>query len=109
MASDAERVIDLYDRHARNWASDRGTLLYEKAWLDRFIELIPSDGSVLDLGCGPGEPIARYFIEKGHPLTGVDSSPTMVGMCRSHFLNQEWMVADMRMLSLERKFNGILA
>jgi SAM-dependent methyltransferase len=28
--------------------------------------------SVLDLGCGTGQPIARFFIEKGCAVTGID-------------------------------------
>jgi hypothetical protein len=31
MASPADRIIDLYRRHAEAWARDRGTKLFEKA------------------------------------------------------------------------------
>jgi hypothetical protein len=30
-------------------------------------------------------------------------------MCKDRFPDQEWVVADMRMLSLDRRFDGILA
>jgi trans-aconitate methyltransferase len=70
---------------------------------------MPRGGSILDAGCGSAEPIARYFIEAGYALTGVDSSPAMIGLCRSRFPRRTWVVSDMRTLSLGRRFEGILA
>jgi len=42
-------------------------------------------------------------------ITGVDSSPTLIGLCRQRLRDQEWIVGDMRELSLKRRFDGILA
>jgi SAM-dependent methyltransferase len=83
--------------------------VFENAWLDRFLPLQPPRADVLDIGCGSGEPIGRYLIEKGHAVTGADSSPELVEICRGHFPDQGWRVADMRTLSLAHLFNGILA
>jgi trans-aconitate methyltransferase len=109
MTSEAERIIGLYRRHARTWAKDRGNRLFETAWLDRFLALQPARAVILDIGCGSAEPIGRYLIEKGHTITGVDSSPELIELCEGHFPDQDWRVADMRTLSLGRLFNGILA
>jgi trans-aconitate methyltransferase len=109
MVSDAEKIPELYQRHARAWATDRGNRLFETPWLDRFLGLVPRDGAIVDIGCGSAQPIARYFIEKGYDVTGVDSSPALIDICKSHFPGQEWIVADMRTLSLSRSFRGILA
>ena len=109
MTQDSERIIDLYERHASAFDKDRYRGLFEKGWLDRFRALIPSGGSVLDLGCGMGEPIARYLIEAGYALTGVDSSASMIALCRERFLARTWHVADMRSLALGRTFDGIIA
>jgi SAM-dependent methyltransferase len=81
----------------------------EKPWLDRFLALLPQNASVLDIGCGAGEPIARYLIEMGCHVSGIDSSPALIGICKERFPDQEWIVADMRTLSLDRGFDGILA
>jgi len=70
---------------------------------------LPAGGAILDLGCGSGEPIARYFIAAGYAVTGVDSSPAMIALCRSRFARQNWIVGDMRTLALGRRFDGILA
>jgi len=70
---------------------------------------VPHGGSILDIGCASGEPISRYVIEAGYEHSGVDSSPAMIGLCRGRFPNNDWIVADMRTLSLGRRFTGILA
>src|SRR6516164_8786111 len=109
MASESEQVRSLYQRHAADWDRERGRNLFEKPWLDRFLALLPQSASVLDIGCGAGEPIARYLIERGYDVTGIDSSPALIGMCKDRFPDQEWIVTDMRELSLDRRFDGILA
>ena len=103
------RIANLYERYARVFDNERGKKLFERDWLDRFREVAGESASILDIGCGSGEPIARYLIEAGHELAGVDSSETMIALCRERFPAQSWTVADMRCLDLGRRFNGILA
>lgn len=105
----AERIIGLYQRHGRAWATDRGNKLHEKAWLDRFLELLGPTPSILDIGCGSAEPIARYFIESGCAVVGYDSSPELIALCKSRFPTHEWLIGDMRKLELARSFNGLIA
>lgn len=64
---------------------------------------------MLDIGCGAGEPIARYLSERGYAITGVDSSPAMIAKFRACLPGEEALVSDMRALSLGRVFHGILA
>lgn len=109
MDHSSDDIIALYERHATGFDADRGKSLFEKAWLDRFLAAIDVDASVLDIGCGSGEPIARYFVEVGRRVTGVDSSATLIGLCRERFPAETWTVADMRQLDLGRQFGGILA
>jgi SAM-dependent methyltransferase len=109
MTSDSERIIDLYRRHAYAWASDRGNRLIEAAWLDSFRSLVPDGTAILDIGCGSGQPMARYLIEQGHRVTGIDSSPEMIALCRAHFPGGDWRVCDMRALALGETFGGIIA
>lgn len=107
--SSNDAMIRLYERHAREFDRDRGRSLQEKAWLDRFLNHVRTSGMVLDIGCGMGEPIARYVIEAGFRVVGIDSSPSLIGMCRARFPESEWLVADMRELALDRRFDGLLA
>jgi SAM-dependent methyltransferase len=107
--SEANNVIGLYERHAKSWDGDRGRHLFEKPWLDQFLKLVPPGGSVLDIGCGSAEPIDRFLIEQGYEVTGADSSPSLIDICKRRFPLQEWIVADMRELCLDARFNGIIA
>jgi cyclopropane fatty-acyl-phospholipid synthase-like methyltransferase len=105
----AENIIALYEKHAGAWAQLRSTSLYERPWLDRFLQLAPANGRILDIGCGNGVPIAQYFIVQGREVTGVDSSAAMIEACRQRFPQQRWSLADMRALALQEKFAGLLA
>ena len=107
MCKDA--VVDLYERHAQAYDRDRSRSLQERAWLDRFLARVPAGESVLDVGCGMGEPIARYVIGRGFGVVGVDASPSLIELCRTRFRDAEWRVEDMRTLDLGRRFAGILA
>ncbi len=81
----------------------------ETAWLDQFLVLLPPTPKVLDLGCGPGAPIASYLAERSCVITGVDSVPEMIAMAQALLPQHAWHEADMCTLSLGQTFNGILA
>lgn len=105
----ADAIVDLYERRAGDYDRDRGRDLFERPWLDRFLEHVPEGGTVLDMGCGMGEPIAAYLISRGYGVAGVDSSPSLIALCRSRFPEHLWIVADMRQLDLGRRFDGVIA
>ena len=106
----AQKIIQIYQKYGRDWTELRGDYLYEKAWLDHFLALLPSTGaSVLDLGCGSGQPIAAYLIENGCQVTGGDRSEVMLEMARESFPEQTWINADMRHFRFDQQFDGILA
>src|SRR5262245_9411064 len=91
--SDAGRIGGMYERHAHAWDSERGReLMMEKTWMDRFVALLRPGASILDLGCGSGQPIARHLIEHGCHVPGIDASPTMISLCGERFPDQEWLV-----------------
>ena len=110
----AQHIMELYERHARAWDMERRSGharsgIMEKSWLDLFASLLPPGGTVLDMGCGAGDPIARYLIKAGYAVTGIDSSPSMISLCRGRFPTARWLTADMRDLALDEIFQGILA
>jgi trans-aconitate methyltransferase len=76
---------------------------------ERFVAAFPAAAKILDLGCGSGSPVARYLVERGHSVTGVDSSSTLISLCRQRLPEQDWLVGDMRALMLDRRFDGVLA
>ena len=107
----ADDIVALYERRAADWAGDRArqTVFIEKDWLDRFIGLAARGGTVLDLGCGPGKPMAAYLVANGLGVCGVDSSPAMIAMARDNLPGHDFIVADMRTLDLGRRFASVLA
>lgn len=109
MSTPAERITGLYERHAAAWDAARGRSGMERPWLDAFAALVPAGGSVLDLGCGAGEPIAADLLSRGLRVTGVDSAPSLIAICRARFPAEEWIVGDMRTVSLGRTFGGVIA
>jgi SAM-dependent methyltransferase len=112
MKDAAKSVIDHYERHARDWDADRNLHVSpwnDKPWHDRFVAALPRAASVLDLGCGSGAPVATYMAERGLRVTGVDSSPTLISLCRQRLPEHQWLVGDMRSLRLARRFDGVLA
>jgi cyclopropane fatty-acyl-phospholipid synthase-like methyltransferase len=109
MNSDANNIIGLYRRHATAWARLRGRDLTERKWLDRFIAHLPAKARVLDIGCGTGEPIARYLLEARCDVTGIDAAPEMIDIAKRQLPGATWRVSDMRSLELNETFNGLLA
>ena len=105
----SETVRELYETHAPQWDRDRGKGLFERGWLDRFTAGVAKGGAILDLGCGSGQPIATYLIERRFRITGVDTSPAMIALCQRRFPGHDWVVGDMRDIRLGRRFAGILA
>lgn len=105
----ADQIVAIYDRHAIEWDDDRKRASWnDKAWHDRFVACLTQGATVLDLGCGSGMPVAHNLVQHGLYVTGVDSSPTMISLCRNRMPEQEWIVSDMRTVVLDRRFNGIL-
>lgn len=107
--SAAAGISDLYRRHAALWDESRGRSLFERPWLDRFLASVPAGGTILDIGCGSGEPFARHFAERGYRVTGVDSSEQLIALCRDRMPGEVWHVADMRRLALGRTFDALIA
>jgi SAM-dependent methyltransferase len=98
----------VYERNAKGFDRHRGQTLIERTWLDRFLALVPEGAPVLDLGCGAGEPIARYLIESGREVWGADFAEPMLAIARQRFPQARWVHVDMRSLDLDCRFGGIV-
>ena len=109
MHPSAENINALYERHASSFDQDRAKVLIEQSWLDRFLAAKGAGDQILDVGCGSGDPIARYLIGAGCALTGVDASPSLIALCTQRFPTHRWHVEDMRALDLGVRYAGILA
>jgi SAM-dependent methyltransferase len=102
-------LAELYARHAQRFDAARTRALMELPYLQKATALAPAPGKVLDLGCGSGEPLARYFVEHGYHVTGVDVVDEMLEMCRARFPDMTWQRDDMRNLDLGERFDIVVA
>ena len=104
----AAKTADIYHRNAARFDRERHKIFIERDWVARFTAQIPPGGPILDLGCGAGEPIAQALIAQGFAVTGLDIAPAMLVIARQRFPAALWIEGDMRSLSLDRRFDGIV-
>lgn len=109
MTTNKNQVYKTYDKIAQWFDEHRSRELFERAWLDKVIALLPKNAEVLDLGCGMGEPIIPYLLSKDLIITGVDGSEELLKIVRDRFPQVELIFSDMRNLKLNRKFDLIIA
>ena len=97
----ATRIVSHYEKHALSWDADRRAGNWtDKPFIERFLSFLPPGATVLDLGCGGGSPVALHMVAQGFRVTGVDSSPTLISLCRTRMPDREWIAGDMRSLAL---------
>jgi cyclopropane fatty-acyl-phospholipid synthase-like methyltransferase len=104
-----ENVYKVYDKIAKWFSGNRYALLNEDTYLEDMLGRLPPDATILDLGCGTGKPILQYLVEKKLQVTGVDASSQMLGIAKANFPSAEFILQDMRLLHLNRKFDAIIA
>lgn len=104
-----KNVYETYEKIVEWFDSTRNRTLFEKKHLDLIISFLKKGDDVLDLGCGTGEPIARYFIENGFNIIGVDGSLGMIDLAKKSFPKHQFIVQDMRDINFSKKFKAILA
>lgn len=104
----ASETQDIYERNAARFDRERPKGLHERAWLDRFCALLPQRGRILDLGCGAGDPFYTYLTDAGYSVTGIDRADAMLTIAKARFPDGDWRRADMRVLDLSDRFDGIL-
>jgi SAM-dependent methyltransferase len=95
-------VREGYDAIAERYHQSRETKEdLNVAWLDGLRHLLPPEGRVVDLGCGAGVPISRYFAKRGYQVEGFDLSRAMIELARSEVPEADFTVASMEDLDFE--------
>jgi SAM-dependent methyltransferase len=103
MASDMQRVVTAgYDDIADAYFERFGISTVRQKWLRRLIDGLPATGSrVLDLGCGPGIPVAHDLAALGHTVVGVDGSSQQIDRARLNVPQATFIEADMCSVTFE--------
>lgn len=101
-----------YDYIAEQWHSNfRGQTYVDRVlgYVDKVLEDLPSGAKVLDLGCGTGNPIAKYIVQKGFRVIGVDQSEKMLEIAKNVVPEAELIHSDMVNIQLTDKFAAAVA
>ena len=104
-----DNTLGAYERGAEGWDRHRTRNLAERPWLDRFLDHVPDEGTVLDLGCGAGDPIAGYLLAANRSVVGIDFSEPMLQLARARYPQAEFRRGDLRDFSLDGTFHGALS
>jgi 2-polyprenyl-3-methyl-5-hydroxy-6-metoxy-1,4-benzoquinol methylase len=65
--------------------------------------------AILDVGCGGGIPIAKYLVEKGFRVSGIDSSEKMIRLAKKNVPVGTFLKADIRTYIIDEQYEGIIA
>jgi SAM-dependent methyltransferase len=79
-------VTDGWESRAAQWLAWARTPRFDAYWSyrDSFFALVtPPDGRALEVGCGEGR-VARDLATRGHRVTGLDASPTLLRAAAEH-------------------------
>ncbi len=78
--------------------------------LEYLITLLPKKAKVLDVGCGIGIPVTRFFVDHDFSVTGVDISEKMVELAKLNIPKAEFFQYDMNELDFtDNAFHCITA
>jgi len=101
----AER-IKYFDSVAKEREKWRKSGAYYHRQLEKYIQyLIPSNSSVIEIGCGTGDLLAALNPRRG---LGIDISPKMVEVARKQFPDLQFEVGDLENLQIEEMFDYVV-
>lgn len=74
---DVELVRAGYERAAESYRAGRNRFESQK-YLERLLGHLPPPATILDVGCGSGDPIDRYLCHHGYRVLGIDISTRQI-------------------------------
>jgi len=99
-------VTEVYDEIAKPYAKEFSR---PSDYIDNFLGYVPTNGRILDIGCGPGFDSA-YFVSKGFCVTGIDLSKEMLKLAKEKCPRGEFKLIDFRKIEFPTNcFDGIFA
>lgn len=99
-----------YEQVSVDYVSIRSASKIGVATVREWARTLPYGGTVLDLGCGHGVPIAQTLIESGLAVSGVDASPTMAAAFRMRFPDSQVECSAVENSTLlANRFDGVVA
>ncbi|MFC1952838.1 class I SAM-dependent methyltransferase [Chloroflexota bacterium] len=79
-------------------------------YLENLEKQLSPGSEILDLGCGAGKPIDRFFIDKGHSVSGIDISKTQIKLAKRNVPKARYKVKDISTLKrAEYQVNAVVS
>lgn len=82
--------------------------MYNVPGLNKFLKHLPSQSSILDLGCGGGQD-SLYMAKKEHNITGIDITAEIINIAKkkAKHPNTSFKKSSIESFSSKQKFDGI--
>jgi SAM-dependent methyltransferase len=90
------RAAEHWEAEAKRWVAWARAAGHDAYWYyrDAFFALLPPPGrATLEVGCGEGR-VARDLAARGHRVTGIDISPTLLSCATQADTSASYLVAD---------------
>jgi ubiquinone/menaquinone biosynthesis C-methylase UbiE len=101
-----QTILNHFDTIASNYLQYRNRFSYYGKDIINYLNFFISEtDSVLEIGCGCGETIHGL---KATQKTGIDFSPNMIDVAKSHYPDVEFYVMDAENITLDKKFDVII-
>ena len=97
------KYFDSVSTERKKWRK-KGAFYHKQ--LEKYLQyLIPSNSSVIEIGCGTGDLLAALNPERG---VGIDISPKMVEIAKEKFPHLQFETGDFEDLHIEEKFDYVV-
>jgi ubiquinone/menaquinone biosynthesis C-methylase UbiE len=104
-----EMVRAAYDKMGSVYNEIRNRYKNKKE-LDYLATLLPQGGHILDAGCGAGEPVAKYLVEHGFEVTGIDVSLKILEIARKQVPEGTFLEGDMSQMTFpDNAFDAVVS
>ena len=99
-------TIKYYNKNAADYYEETVDNNMEEI-IEKFLEHIPADSAIMDLGCGSGRD-SLYFINEGFDVTAVDGSEELCELAQVH-IGQDVLNMTFDELEFDDVFDGVWA
>lgn len=108
--NERERLVKKgYDKIAEEYQIDRQAFDHSEE-LTEFAGFLPKNGKVLDVGCGAGVPVAKFLVEAGFEVVGIDFSEKMLKLARKNVPQATFVRKNMTKMDFaDNSFDGLTA
>ena len=104
-----KKIVEVgYDRISHNYNEYR-RISVNKRELDSFLDHLPKQSTILDIGCGSGL-VAKFLTDKGLKVIGIDTSRNMLTLARKIAPSAKFYKIDMKQMRFpSNEFDGVMA